>query len=209
MNKKNLENKRMIERYREMNKFKYSIFTITNPAIPTEAKNNPILVGIVLDKLKELKQEIEVDISNISIDMIDIEDILGKRALEVSELLTNEICLFDLETIKGQYKSYLKAKKLNSIFPVENRKSKVEELQKEINNLNLTIESLEEIDPSLVISQKEKVRKLEKEKEALEETFNFVSIEEIEGTLFARLHSYLNSILIDFNNKIAFIERNM
>lgn len=77
-------NKKMIEKYREINRFRYSIFRITNPAIPTEVRENPILAGIVLDKLKELKKEIEKDIDSVSIDMIDIADIFGNGTLEVS-----------------------------------------------------------------------------------------------------------------------------
>lgn len=202
-------NKRMVERYREINRFRYSIFKVTNPAVPTEVRENPILAGIVLDKLKELREETQQDIDNIVIDMIDIEDILGERESEVSGLLANEVMLFELETTRKQYKNYLKAQKLDEIFPLADRKKKAEELEKEINNLTLTIESLEEIEPKLVASQKDKVGKLQEELMALEETFEFVSIEEIRSNVFVRLHGYLGNILNDINSKIAFIERNV
>lgn len=202
------KSKRMIERYREINKFKYSIFKITNPSIPTEVSSNPILAMIILEKLRELIEEIQGDIDSVSIDSIDIEDIIKNKNSEISELLVSEICLFDLESIKNQYENCLKAEKLNSIFPLADRKNKVKELKREINNLQLTIESLEKIEPRLALTQKEKVKNLQKEKEALEETFNFHSIEEIEVNLFIRLQNYLISISNDFDNKINFIERN-
>ena len=206
--KKNL-GKKMIEKYREINRFRYSIFRITNPAIPTEVRENPILAEIVSDKLKDLKKEVEKDIDNMTIDLVDIEDIFGNRTLEVSKLLADEIILFELETIRKQYINYLKAQKLEEIFPLDDRRKKAEELRREINNLNLTIESLEEIEPKLVASQKEKVAKLQGELMALEETFDFVSLEEIRGNVFVRLHGYLGNILSDINSKINFIERNL
>lgn len=206
--KKNL-GKKMIEKYREINRFRYSIFRITNPAIPTEVRENQILAEIVSDKLKDLKKEVEKDIDNMTIDLVDIEDIFGNRTLEVSKLLADEIILFELETIRKQYINYLKAQKLEEIFPLDDRRKKAEELRREINNLNLTIESLEEIEPKLIASQKEKSARLQGELMALEETFDFVSLEEIRGKVFVRLHGYLGNILSDINSKINFIERNL
>lgn len=206
---KTKNNKRMIERYRNMNRFKYGIFRVCNPAIPTEVRENSILAGIVLDKLKELKKEIQEDIEAISITSIDIEDILGSVNSEISELLAREICLFDLAGIKNQYENYLKAERLNSIFPLADRENRIKELEKQINNLKLTIDSLEEIEPSLALTQKEKVKNLLKEKDALEETLHFISLDDIKANLFVRLHSFLLSLLNDFDDKIDFIERNM
>lgn len=209
-NKKTVEknNKRMADRYREINRFRYSIFKITNPAIPNEVRENPILAQIVLDKLKELREEIKNDIDNLAIDMIDIADILGERESEVSEIIANEVMLFELETTRNNYRNYLKAQRLNEIFPLGDRKKKAEELEKEINNLSLTIEALEKIEPKLVASQREKLLKLEDELMALEETFDFVSIEDIKANVFVRLHGYLGNVLSDIDSKIAFIERN-
>lgn len=209
-NKKTVKknNKRMADRYREINRFRYSIFKITNPAIPNEVRENPILAQIVLDKLKELREEIKNDIDNLAIDMIDIADILGERESEVSEIIANEVMLFELETTRNNYRNYLKAQRLNEIFPLGDRKKKAEELEKEINNLSLTIEALEKIEPKLVASQREKLLKLEDELMALEETFDFVSIEDIKANVFVRLHGYLGNVLSDIDSKIAFIERN-
>lgn len=208
MSKKKV-NKRMMERYRNMNKFRYSIFQITNPAIPSEVKINPILARLVLNELKELREEIQADIDGLSIRMIDIEDIVGASREEVSELVSREVCLFDLSTIKKKYENYLNGEKLNKIFPVVDRKNRVIELQREIENIELTIKSLEQINPSLVVSQREKVQMLEREKFALEETLHFESLEDIKDSVFLRLYSYLVNLLNDFDSKINFLERNL
>lgn len=203
-------NKRMADRYKEINRFRYSIFKITNPAIPNEVRDNPILAKIVLDKLKELREEIKNDIDNLTIAMVDIADIFGERELDVSGLLLSEVAFVDLvEGTRKQYTNYLKGKNLEEIFPLVDRKKKAKELEKEIENLSLTIESLEEIEPKLASSQKEKKVKLQEELMALEETFDFISLEEIRPNVFVRLHGYLGNILSDIASKIAFIERNM
>lgn len=51
--------------------------------------------------------------------------------------------------------------------------------------------------------------KLQGELMALEETFDFISLEQIRTNVFVRLHGYLNNILRDIDSKIAFIERNL
>ena len=116
----------MIERYKYINKFRYSIFGVCNQAIPTEATHNPILSEIVLEKLKDVKEEIKADINSITLGSIKAEDVFGNRELEVSELFTNEICLYDFASYKTRYDEYLKGEALQRILPTHKREEIIE-----------------------------------------------------------------------------------
>lgn len=197
---------RMIERYKQINKFRYSIFQITNPAMPNEVLLNPILATIVLDKLRELRGQIRGDIKNITIDNIKAEDIFGKRESEVSELFANEICLYDFSYYKRSYDKYLKGEALQRICPAHKKERIIETYNEEINALEETVNDLETIDKQLAKEERKKLESLKLQKQEFEEKFDFPTLEQIEISLFNRVHSYLNNIIEDVENKIEYLE---
>ena len=197
---------RMIERYKQINKFRYSIFQITNPAMPNEVLLNPILATIVLDKLRELRGQIRGDIKNITIDNIKAEDIFGKRESEVSELFANEICLYDFSYYKRSYDKYLKGEALQRICPTHKKERIIETYNEEINALEETVNDLETIDKQLAKEERKKLESLKLQKQEFEEKFDFPTLEQIEISLFNRVHSYLNNIIEDVENKIEYLE---
>lgn len=197
----------MLEKYRKINKFRYSTFRVTNQGTADEIRLNSILAEIVLQKYKELADEVATDIDNISIDMIDVEDVVGIREQEISELIAREICGYNFGHVKSKYEQYLKCQKLDKVFSMEERRKTLDKINSEIEKLEFTISSLEEIEPVLVISQKQKLKGLLKEKQAIEETLDTISLEEIQSSLFCSVRSYLQSIFNDIEERIDRIER--
>lgn len=203
---KKLAKVKMVERYRHINKFRYSIFKLTNPSMTTELEYNPIMGEIVLVKLKEIRNEIKDDISKLSPRSIKSDDIFGERNLEVSELLAMEICLFNLIDYKRKYDRYLKGKTLEKIVPIEKRNEQLNRLNRQIEELEQTVIELESIDERIAEEEKRKLRKLKFEKDELIEKFDFPTVEEV---LFLRVHSYINSVLDDIEEKIDYLEMNI
>ena len=197
---------RMIERYKYINKFRYSIFGVCNQAIPTEATHNPILSEIVLEKLKDVKEEIKADINSITLGSIKAEDVFGNRELEVSELFANEICLYDFASYKTRYDEYLKGEALQRILPTHKRERMIEEYNEEIEALEETVNDLDAIDKQLAKEERKKLESLKLQKQELEEKLEFPTLEEIETSLFNRIHSYLNNIMEDVENRIKYLE---
>lgn len=197
----------MLERYRKINKFRYSTFRVTNQGTADEIRLNSILAEIVLQKYKELADEVATDINNISIDMIDVKDVVGIREKEISELIAREICGYNFGHVTSKYEQYLKCQKLDKVFSMEERRKTLDKINSEIEKLEVTVSSLEEIEPVLVISQKQKLKGLLKEKQALEETLDTISLEDIQSSLFCSVRSYLQSIFNDIEERIDRIER--
>lgn len=197
----------MLERYRKINKFRYSTFRVTNQGTADEIRLNSILAEIVLQKYKELADEVATDIDNISIDMIDVEDVVGIREQEISELIAREICGYNFGHVTSKYEQYLKCQKLDEVFSMEERRKTLDKINSEIEKLEATVSSLEEIEPVLIISQKQKLKGLLKEKQALEETLDTISLEDIQSSLFCSVRSYLQSIFNDIEERIDRIER--
>lgn len=204
---KRINKKTMESRYKDINKFRISVGQLTNKSISSEVRRNPILSTIVLSKLKELKEEIEIDIDNITIDAIKVEDIFGDRESEVSRLFTSEIALYDMPTYIEKYNKYLKGKALEKVFSKEKRKEEMDKYNREINELEETVAELEIIDKELAKEEKRKLEILKLQREEFKEKFKFPLIEEIEESIFIKINSYLNNILKDVEEKILHIER--
>lgn len=206
---KKLSKIEMVEKYRYINKFRYSIFTLTNPSMSMELNGNPIMGEIVLDKLKEIKQEIELDIDNITPEDIKADDIFGERKLEVSKLITTNICMFDIPFYEKKYKQYLKGKRLERVFTIDMRNKEIQSLNQQIEELERIIVDLESIDEEIANDEKRKLKKLELEKREYIERFNFPPLEEIEDFFAIKVNGYLNIILEDIDNNIDYLERNI
>lgn len=197
---------RMIERYKYINKFRYSIFGVCNQAIPTEATHNPILSEIVLEKLKYVKEEIKADINSITLGSIKAEDVFGNRELEVSELFANEICLYDFASYKTRYDEYLKGEALQRILPTHKREEIIEKYNEEIKALEEALKGLEGIGKQFGKEERKKLESLKLEKLEFEEKFDFPTLEDIEISIFNRIYSYLINIIEDIENKIEYLE---
>ena len=213
MRKKKLDNTiieiRMIDRYKQINKFRYSIFAICNPSTPMEAIFNPIMTEMVLDKLKELREEIKEDINCIKLESIKVEDIFGSREAEVSELLVKETCLYDFQYYREKYDRYLSGKALERVYPISKREKMIEKFNTEIVALEETVNDLEIIDKQLAKEEKRNLEALIGKKQEFEDKFYFPTLEEIQASLHIRVNSYLNNILEDVEKKIEYLERGL
>ncbi len=215
MRKKKIDNTitavRMVDRYRHINKFRYSIFAICNRATPMEVTLNPIMAEMVLNKLKELNEEIREDINSITIDSINAEDIFGSRQSGVSELLAMEVCMYDLSIYKSKYDKYIQRSTLEKIHTVEKIEQTRQKINRDINKLEECINELESVLEGTSDNEKKELEKLIIQKDKFEDKFGHpaLELEVIETSLFIRITSYLNNILEDIGNRIEYLERGL
>lgn len=201
-----LREKNLEEKYRTIDVFLNSIFSITNTALPQVAKQSEIMSMIVLRELKELVAVVEEDIKGISIKEIDVNDIVGAKESEVSRLVYSLLCGYPYTGICNDYKAFKKYEQLNEVFSLEERQAKVEQLKAEIDRVQKSIETMMEIDSVLAKSYISKKANLEREYNALQETLYYKSLEEIRlhtyGSLIYRLENFKEVI----GNRIEFLE---
>lgn len=82
----------------------------------------------------------------------------------------------------------------------------IEEYNEEIEALEETVNDLDAIDKQLAKEERKKLESLKLQKQELEEKLEFPTLEEIETSLFNRIHSYLNNIMEDVENRIKYLE---
>lgn len=201
----------LLERYRVINIYKYNSFSILNTSSTHMVEKNKLLAVTTLEVLKDIKKVILADLDNLTIDDINIIEIInnGNRETELSQLIGSEIMIYDINKIKKEYDGYLKAEKLNSVYPEEDRRNNIAELTEQISKLEKTIEALESIDNMLGQSQKQKMNQLTKEKIALEESLNYITETDIKERIYVHTYTYLNNVLTTIVEGIDYLERNI
>lgn len=205
-----LKDMRMIERYRAITNYKYGIWKVVNPSISQTVRNNPLLSLSALQILKEIKEVIESDIDSVNLEEIDVADIVSTyRESELSEFIGREVCLMGIGSLKKEYEGYLKAQKLESIYPMKIRQNDIKKLSDEIEIIKSKIETLESLNKGLGASQKKKLIELRTEKISIEETLEFVTEEELKERIYISVHSYMKNLLNGVKENISHIERHI
>lgn len=209
-NIKFLMDMRMIERYRAITNYRLGIWQVINPSMSQTVRNNPLLSLSALQILKEIKEVIESDIDSVNLEDINVADIISTyKESELSEFIGREVCLMVLGSLKRDYEGYLKAQKLDSIYPMKVRQKDIEKLSEEIEIIRSKIETLENLNKGLGASQKKKLIELKSEKTSIEETLEFVTKEELNERIYVSVHSYMKNILNGVQENINHLERHI
>lgn len=206
--KKILNNITLLERYNALEYYRNDCFKILNRAIPDIAKRDILLTTSTLEVLQEVEKVIKADIDNLNIEKINLESILEETTKdELAQFISDKICVWSLTSLQKDYKAFKKAQELNRVWSVEARQKEVEVLEKNIAEIEESIEILAEVDITLVKNQNEELDKLIKKKEAIIGTLNYKTEEEIKLEIYSCVYSYLNNLLKNVQDDIEYLER--
>ncbi len=176
---KNINAKRiqMIENY------DLSVGSLTNPNIRQQVALNPIGLKVAISTLQELVEELGS--YEISIDEIDCNRIFndGNLDLTETEVFVRSIGNCSYMNYRNDYLKMIEQRELEKVFPVEERKARILELEEAIKKEVLKGATVGKLNKELRKSCEARAEELRKELNSIEETFNVVDEE------------YLNSIL--------------
>lgn len=204
-----LKGKDLVGKYNAINAFLDSTFNITNPALHTMAKANPIMATIVLEELKNIDAIVVKDAKGVELKDINVIDIATNRESELSRFVHNIMLTtnpYAYTKMEKDLNAYHKAKKLDKAFPLDRRKERVEQLKQELAKTNDTIALLSEVDGILAKSYVSKLSELQKEHDVLEESIYVKDITVITTEVYSVVIKKLNNIKSIIDNKIEFLE---
>ncbi|EOU1463632.1 hypothetical protein [Clostridium perfringens] len=210
ISQKVFNNVNLKKKYDVINSFLDSTFKVTNEALPSMAKYNPIMSELVLKELRIIDITIQNDREKISKECIDILDILTNRISEVSYFIYNLIIHrnpYEYKSLENDFKVYQNVQALEKTFPLEKRKKIMKDLENEINKVNDIISAISEVDNSVNRTYSNKLLELQNEYESIKRTVIFKSLEEIRDDIYNKLVFNLDSIHERVRNKIVFLEK--
>lgn len=204
-----LRGKDLVGKYDVIGAFLDSTFSVTNPALPTMAKANPIMSTLILEELRNIDAIVVKDMEGIKLKDIDVIDITTNRESELSRFVYNlmlTINPYAYAKLEKDLNAYHKAKKLDKAFPLEERKNRVEQLKREIATTSDTIDLLSEVDGILVKSYISKLNELQREHDVLEESIYVKDITVIATEVYSVVMQKFNNIKLIIDTKIEFLE---
>lgn len=204
-----LKGKDLAGKYDAIEAFLFSTFNVTNPATVSMTRANLIMANMVLEELKNIDSIVAKDIEGIKLKDIDVIDITSGRESEISRFIYHSLLkmnAYDYKRIDDDMRAYLKAQKLEKVYPIEKRRERLEELQAEIERTNDMINAISEIDKNLAKSYSKKLSELQREYQTIEETICFKDITVIKAEVYSRVIARMNTIKDRIMEKIEFLE---
>ncbi|MGG5460297.1 hypothetical protein [Clostridium sp. B9] len=198
------------ERYDYIERFIFSVPSVTNEGMPELAGRNPILSNLVLNELKIIEKIVEVDKKNIKPEDIDIEDIAITRNSKLSESINSFLIIkyqYKYQELKDAFEKYKKMKELEKISSLEERTNKLKSLESEINNLNNIISASYEVEKDIGYFYFDTLKRKQKEYEALKRLVFFKSVEEINEEIYNKMIYILDDLHVRIKNKIEFLKK--
>ena len=119
------------KKIQEIENYSYSLGMLTNPNLIQQVVLNPIGLELNLKKLKELREELQG--CDIDIKEIDCNRIFGGNTeLTETEVLIRNIGNCSYMSYRNDYLKMIEQRELEEVFPAEERKSRILELEAEI-----------------------------------------------------------------------------
>ena len=171
------------KRIQMIENYDLSVGSLTNPNIRQQVALNPIGLKVAISTLQELVEELGS--YEISIDEIDCNRIFndGNLDLTETEVFVRSIGNCSYMNYRNDYLKMIEQRELEKVFPVEERKARILELEEAIKKEVLKGATVGKLNKELRKSCEARAEELRKELNSIEETFNVVDEE------------YLNSIL--------------
>lgn len=203
---RNIQDKNLAKKYRELEAFLNSIFKITNASIPSIAEANPILCKLVYPKLKELKDSVLADIQAFENVNIDVYSIVSSNRSAISNLVLYFFpnLIWKLEKDCKQLKQI---ELLEQTFSTVERIKYLEKLNTDLEQKELLYNNMSAIGSKLADSYLSDIQDIKKEIEAIEKTLNTITLEQIEIDLRNCIVARLNNYVERLDSKIRFLER--
>lgn len=206
---KNTTNKGInTKRIQEIENFDLSLGRFVNPNIRQQLVLNPIALQLNLTKLKELREELQG--FNIDIKEIDCNRIFaGNTELTETEVFIRNIGNCSYMNYKNDYLKMIEQRELEEVFPVEERKARILELEAEIKKEVLKGATVGKLNKDLRKSCEARAEELRKEFHSIEETFNVFDEEYLNSMLYSIADRKIKEIGERINFKIDYLENVM
>ena len=193
------------KKIQQIENYSYSLGMLTNPNLRQQVVLNPIGLELNLKKLKELREELQgfdIDIKEIDCNRI----FSGNTELTETEVLIRNIGNCSYMSYRNDYLKMIEQRELEEVFPVEERKSRILELEAEIKKEVLKGATVGKLNKDLRKSCEARAEELRKELHSIEETFNVVNEEYLNSMLYTIATSKIDEIKSRIEEKIIYLE---
>lgn len=194
------------KRIQEIESYDYSLWNLVNPNTKNQLKLNPIGAQVSLRTLKELRTELEdfdIDIKEIDCNRIFND---GKIDLTETEVFIRTICNYTYLNYRNDYLKMIEQRELEKVFPIEERKARVLELEEAIKKEVLKGATIGKLNNDLRKSCEARAEELRKELHIIEETFNVVNEEYLNSMLYMIADRKIKEIKSRLDFKIDYLE---
>ena len=192
------------KKIQEIESYDYSLWNLVNPNTKNQLKLNPIGVKISLRTLKELRAELEE--FDIDIKEINCSRIFGDSTeLTEIEVFIRTVCNYSYLNYRNDYLKMIEQRELEKVFPIEERKARILELEEVIKKEVLKGATVGKLNKELRKSCEARAEELRKELHSIEETFNVVDEEYLNSILYMISEYKLREIKERIESKIEYI----
>ena len=193
------------KRIQMIENYDLSVGSLINPNIRQQVALNPIGLKVAISTLQELEEELGS--YEISIDEIDCNRIFneGNVDLTETEVFVRSIGNCSYMNYRNDYLKMIEQRELEKIFSVEERKSRILELEEAIKKEVLKGATVGKLNKELRKSCEARAEELRKELNSIEETFNVVNEEYLNSILYTIAEYKLREIKERLDSKIAYL----
>lgn len=192
------------KRIQEIESYDYSLWNLVNPNTKNQLKLNTIGVQVSLRTLKELRAELEG--YHINIEEIDCNRVFSNdMELTETEVFVRSIGNCSYMNYRNDYLKMIEQRELEKVFPVEERKARILELEEAIKKEVLKGATVGKLNKELRKSCEARAEELRKELHSIEETFNVVDEEYLNSILYMISEYKLREIKERIESKIEYI----
>lgn len=197
------------KRIQMIENYDLSVGSLINPNIRQQVALNPIGLKVAISTLQELEEELGS--YEISIDEIDCNRIFneGNVDLTETEVFVRSIGNCSYMNYRNDYLKMIEQRELEKIFSVEERKSRILELEEAIKKEVLKGATVGKLNKELRKSCEARAEELRKELNSIEETFNVVNEEYINSMLYMIADRKIKEIKNRLDYKISYLENIM
>ena len=193
------------KRIQMIENYDLSVGSLINPNIRQQVALNPIGLKVAISTLQELEEELGS--YEISIDEIDCNRIFneGNVDLTETEVFVRSIGNCSYMNYRNDYLKMIEQRELEKVFPIEERKARILELEEAIKKEVLKGATVGKLNKELRKSCEARAEELRKELHSIEETFNVVDEEYLNSILYTIAEYKLREIKNRLDSKIAYL----
>lgn len=190
------------KRIQEIENYDLSVSSLINPNIRQQVARNPIGLKVAISTLQELAEELGS--YEISIDEIDCNRIFNEGNVELTEIevFVRSIGNCSYLNYRNDYLKMIEQRELEKVFPIEERKARILELEEAIKKEVLKGATVGKLRKSCEC----RAEALRKELHSIEETFNVVDEEYLNSMLYMIADRKIKEIKSRLEFKFDYLE---
>lgn len=194
------------KRIQEIVNYDLSVSSLINPNIRQQVALNPIGLKVAISTLQEITEELGS--YEISIDEIDCNRIFNEGNVELTEVevFIRSIGNCSYMNYRNDYLKMTEQRELEKVFPIEERKARILELEEAIRREILKSTTVGRLNKELRKSCEARAEELRKELHSIEETFNVVNEEYLNSMLYMIADRKIKEIKSRLGFKIDYLK---